>query len=47
MNTNGIFTATSYQPKNDDISKHMNTNNIFTSASYQPKNDDRSKHEYQ
>ena len=42
MNTNDIFTATSYQPKNDDRSKPMNTNDIFTVVSHQPKNDGRS-----
>ena len=47
MNTNDIFTVTSYQPKNDERSKHMNTNDIFVSVSYQPKNDDMSRHEYQ
>ena len=47
MNTNDIFTATIYQPKNDDRSKHIITNDVFILASYQPKNDDRSKHEYQ
>ena len=47
INTNDIFTATLYQPKNDDRSKHMSANDILTSALYQPKTDDRKKKKYQ